>query len=137
MTGLSFSVSVSESTRGCFLGGPGGPWDISTGLVYTKGGRNNGRQNLHIVDGVQTKMGGNAFRDHLHQFVVDRFWRLSLDEIEVAIFFIFGLFRQQPMVDSVGIDDYPRAGGLTENLCKADAGNHLGGDDIGQNSPRL
>jgi hypothetical protein len=39
-TPVAARLSVSESTRRCFCGGPGGPWDISAGLVYTKAGRN-------------------------------------------------------------------------------------------------
>ena len=61
-------------------------------------------------------MGGYTLRDHLHQFGMDRFRRFSLNEVEVTLFIVFGLFRQQPLVDSVSIDDDPGAGGLTENL---------------------
>ena len=81
-------------------------------------------------------MGGYALRDHLHQFIVDRFWRLSLNKVEVALFIVFVFFWQQSLVNSVSVDDDPGTGCLTENLYETNGGNSFGGDDIGQNSPR-
>ncbi len=82
-------------------------------------------------------MGGNPKRAGI-RFVTTSislawiFRGFSLNGVEVTRLFAYGPFRQQPLVDTVGIDDDPGTGGLTEDLRKADGRKRFRSDDIGE-----